>query len=1060
MLVTNYSIRFRTAVFVFVLVFIIGGIVSYSTLPREGSPDVTIPYIFVTAIYEGVAPSEIEHLVTIPLEKQLNNLPNVKEITSTSMEGVSSVSIEFTPAQDIDAAIQKVKDKIDMARPDLPADLDEPVVRDFNYSTDFPVFSFTFSGESSIERLTRLAEVLEDRLEEISGVLQANVSGGREREIRVDVDFQRLQLYGIRANSVLGALHRENATVSGGNLERPAGDKFQVRVPGEFTSVSEIRQIVLASIQGRPVYLSDVAEVRDAFKDVSSISRVNGEPCVTVSVQKRTGENTVRIIEKVRALLDEQSLPVGVAVTVTQDESKDIAMMIAELENNVFSGFLLVVAVLMLFMGWRNSLLVALAIPFSMLISFVVLGMVGMTLNMMVLFGLVLALGMLVDNAIVIVENVFRHHAEGLSRIEAARRGASEVAWPVITSTVTTLAAFSPLLFWPGVMGDFMSYLPKTLICTLSASLFVAIVINPAVCSVMIGRSKHGVAAGDTREPHRFVKGYMQLLRLALRHRGVVVGLTVIVMLLTVASFGLWGKGVELFPETDPRACTIQVRYPEGTGIDRPDRVLRAIEQQLQQYEDVEYYQSTAGALSGGLTSGAAGTHVGSMLVRFVDFENRKDPSREVLGRIRDEMADFPGAEITVEEQEEGPPMGSPVSIELSGASFKVLGQLSRDVRATIRDVPGLVDVRDNFEDAKPELQFRVDRRRAALLGVDTRGVGEFIRTAVNGVEATRFRAGEDEYDITVRLPEGDRVDSSMFSRLSIASATGAMVPLSSIGAVSYAGGRGVIKRKDQRRTVTIDGNNQDRGVDKILADVRSRIDAMDIPAGYVVSYAGDTQEMKESGAFLAKAFLLAVGLILVVLVLQFNSVSLPGIIIVSVLLSLVGVVWGLIVCRMRFGVIMTGVGVISLAGIVVNNAIVLIDCIQQRRAEGMSVVDAVVCAGRLRLRPVLLTAATTVLGLIPMAVGYSLNVRQWPPAIVAGSETSAWWAPMAVAVIFGLGVATVLTLVLVPVMYSLSESMANGLRWYFRLGESGQAQPSDQSAPSGQSGRVDPPVA
>ncbi len=673
-----------------------------------------------------------------------------------------------------------------------------------------------------------------------------------------------------------------------------------------------------------------------------------------------------------------------------------------------------------------------------MLTAFTAMGVLGFSLNMIVLFSLVLAVGMLVDNAIVIVENIFRLHTEGLTRLEAARRGAGEVAWPVITSTLTTLAAFAPLLFWPDIMGQFMGFLPRTLIIVLTASLFVAIVINPAVCSALIARgASPGPADKGGGRGARFLTGYERLLRGALAHRGATMLMAFLFLGLTLLAYGLFGKGVELFPEVEPRNATVKVRFPQGTSIEKTDAALRRIEPLLATYEDVEFYLTTVGQVGGmEFGGGPGGTHVGNIHVEFLDAEDRHGSTMDLVERMRRDIGSIPGAELKVEREEEGPPTGAPISIEISGDDFDRLSTISREVIRAVETVPGLVDLQDDFEEAVPELQFVVDRDRAALLGVDTGAIGLFLRTAIFGMESSRFRVDEDEHDITVRLQEGQRQSADLLDRLSIPRGDGVRVPLSSLGRLEYRGGRGAINRVDRKRVVTVTGANQEgRGVDAIIADVRARLEALTLPPGYELKYTGDTEEMNKSGRFLARAFTVAVGLIVVVLVIQFNSVVLPAIILLSVLLSVIGVMWGLIICRMRFGVIMTGVGVISLAGIVVNNAIVLVDCIRQRLAEGLGTTEAVVAAGRLRLRPVLLTALTTVLGLIPMAVGYSLEVHTWPPRIMTGTETSAWWAPMAVSVIFGLTLATGLTLVLVPVMFSLAESLIAAVKRACGLG-------------------------
>jgi multidrug efflux pump len=494
---------------------------------------------------------------------------------------------------------------------------------------------------------------------------------------------------------------------------------------------------------------------------------------------------------------------------------------------------------------------------------------------------------------------------------------------------------------------------------------------------------------------------------------------------LTVHIYGRFGKGVELFPEVAPRNAVIEVKFPQGTSIERTDAVLLEIEKLLPKYDDIEFFLTTVGAGGGGGFLGAgAGTHLGNIHVEFLDYEDREGDSMALVETLRNEIGDVPGAEIKVEREEEGPPTGAPISIELAGDDFDTLSEVSGRIMRRIKTVPGLVDLQDDYEEALPELRFAVDRERAAAAGIDTATIGLFLRTAIYGIEASKLRIDEEEFDITLRFPKEDRASTALLDEVYVSTPAGAAVPLSSLGTVEYAGGRGTISRKDQKRVITISGNNQGRGVDKILVDIQKRLAKVEMPAGYAITYAGDNQEMQESGAFLTRAFTIALGLILVILVIQFNSALLPIIIVFSVVLSLIGVMWGLLICGMRFGVIMTGVGVISLAGIVVNNAIVLLDCVRQRREEGVGATEAVVAAGRTRLRPVLLTAITTILGLIPMAVGYSLEFHEWPPRIIAGAESSQWWAPMAVAVIFGLGVATMLTLVLVPLMYSLVDSV------------------------------------
>ncbi len=1026
MIISNYAIKFRTAVFVFIAVLVIAGSIAYQQLPREGSPDITIPYVFVTSLYEGTSPVDIEKLVTIPLEKQFNDLENVKNVTSTSSEGVSSVAIEYFSGEDIDVALQKVRDKVDLARPDLPNDLDEPIIQAINFSTDMPIFIFALSGGDDLNRLKSIAEDLQDAIELVPGVRQASISGVLEREIRVEIDLPRLIALNIPVETIMSRIAGENSTISAGNIEID-GQKFQVRIPGEYELATDLRDILLTSRDGVPVYLRDVATVSDTYKDVSSISRLNQEPCVSVEVKKRNRENTVKLIDDIKAIIEKFPLPAGLAITYVMDESEYVDNMIMELENNIVSGFILVVLVLLLFMGGRNSLFVGIAIPLSMLIAFTIMMMRGTTLNMIVLFSLVLALGMLVDNAIVIVENIYRLRNLGLTRAEAARQGAAEVAWPVITSTATTCVAFAPLLYWPDIMGQFMSFLPATLIITLTASLFVAIVINPAVCSALIARSRNTTRGEE--QTHPFVRRYERLLRATLNHR---VGVLLLGFMFLFFSFELYAHldlGFELFPEVPPRNAQVSVKFPQGTAIETTDATLRRIEDLLPAYPDIKFFLATAGeAGGGGLSQGSAAPHAGKVHIEFLASDERAGDTTELINQLRDALPEVPGAEVTIEKQEEGPPTGSPVSIELTGEDFDELSRLAGEIIRRIEKVPGLVDLQDDLEEALPELQFIVQRDRAALLGLDTQTIGNFLRTAIYGLEVSKFRVDEEEYDITLRLPHNQRDTLSLLNQVYIPLPTGVSVPLSSLGEVNYTGGKGAINRKNQKRVITINGNNQGRGVDVIIKDIQPLLADLALPQGYALRFAGDTEEMQKSMAFLSRAFMIALGLILVILVIQFNSVFLPLIILFLVMLSMIGVTWGLLITQMKFGVIMTGLGVISLVGFVVKNAIILIDCILQRREEGLDPIEAVVTAGRLRLRPVLLTAVTTVLGLIPMAIGYSLEIHEFPPRIIIGAETSAWWAPMAVAVIFGLTASTVLTLVLVPVMYSLFDSITRKL--------------------------------
>jgi multidrug efflux pump subunit AcrB len=858
-------------------------------------------------------------------------------------------------------------------------------------------------------------------------VREVSIAGVREREIRVELDMQRVAAYQIPLGMVMARIAEENSTISVGNIEF-SGSKLQVRVPGEYILPGEIRDILLVMRDGKPVYLRDVATVRDTYKDLSSISRLDGHTCVSVNVKKRSAVNSVALIDEVKEITANYEMPPGLVLTEVMDESQDVRMMVGELENNIVTGFILVIVVLVMFMGWRNSLFVAVAMPLSMLITFIVISLQGHTLNMIVLFSLVLAVGMLVDNAIVIVENIYRNRCLGLSRLEAARKGASEVAWPVVTSTLTTLMAFAPLMFWPDIMGQFMGYLPRTLIITLSASLFVGLVINPAVCSYLIQGDPRKYEAAKKKGDHPFMRRYESFLRASLNNSGSVIVLGMLFLVFTLLLFGLLSRGMELFPEIDPRNAQVSVKFPQGTAIERTDEALSEVEALLLEstngYDDVQYVLATVGG------SGPAamfpgqqgGVNSGTVHVEFKKWHERTGSTSNLVSLIRKRVPKRPGAEVNVDVTEEGPPTGAPVSIEFSGDDFSVLSDYSTRLIDAVRTVPGVVDVRSDFEEALPELQVVIDRQKAAVTGLDTSQIGLYLRTAIYGTEASKYRADEDEHEITIRFPETQRDSVDMRKEMFVPTVSGGTVPLSTVATFEYRAGLGVITRKNQKRLVTITGNVESRPLNQVLADVAQVVGGVDLPKGYAVRYGGENEEMVKSMRFLSRAFLFAVSLIAIILVIQFNSVLLPLIIMFTVLLSMIGVFWGLMLCGLRFGVIMTMLGVISLAGIVVNNAIVLIDCIRQRKADGLDSTEAIVAAGKMRLRPVLLTAVTTILGLIPMAIGYSLEVHSFPPKIVSGAESSAWWAPMAVAVIFGLGFATILTLLLVPSMVSVAD--------------------------------------
>ncbi len=1090
MIVSDTAVKNRISVMVLSLIILIMGVYCYLEIPREDEPDVTIPHVFVSTPYKGVAAADIETAITTQIEKKLKGLERVKNIKSVSSEGLSSIDIEFIPGTDIDDVLQKVRDKVDEAKRELPTDLeDDPMVFEVNLS-ELPIVVYSLSGTCGMVALKEIADDLEEDIESIAGVLEVDITGGREREILIEVDPDKLAYYRIPITAFQQVVARENTNTSGGAITLGDG-RFQVRVPGEFITPEEIYGLVVTSFNGRPVYLKDLATVVDGFKEEESRTRLDGRDAVNIAVKKRAGENIIEIVEAVDRLIEEQKTewPAGTEIMKLMNKAKGIRLMLTDLENNILSGLLLVVVVLLFALGFRNATLVAMAIPFSMLLSFMVIYALGITLNVVVLFSLTLALGMLVDNAIVIVENIYRYMEQGVPRIDAAMRATSEVAYPVIGSTLTTLAAFFPMIFWPGIMGEFMSYLPITLIITLTSSLFVAMVINPALAAFFMKVKNAPVAAEISPEngeqpiaiQGRILENYHRVLDYCLDHRLSVVISSFLFLIILMQVWKLvvgLEKPVEFFPSTDPGSAYVNVEPPEGADLDYLDRVIQQIELAVSDYDiaahadpalsyadhyhrayafqdhekrngeifqgptdidNIEHIYATAKQnASSSLFTQYSDNRLG---IQFVDYEDRKTPSAKDVDRIRERIKDIPGARITVAEEAGGPPTGAPINIEISGDDLRVLGEIARQVRNMVARIPYVEDVTDDYMDALPSVRIDIDRQKAAMFDLSTNAIGFALKTAYNGLNVSTYREDGEDYDITVKFTEADRNVTDVLHKIMIPSPVGQLVPLTTLATIRYAGSIGDINRINHERVVTVKAEVDEEKVPGSVAKMQAEqlLRDFDLPPGIGMKFTGQHEHEKESKDFLSKAFVIAIFLIFLILVTIFNSVAQPLIILTSVVLSLGGVYLGLTVMRYPFGIIMSGVGVISLAGVVVNNAIVLIDYINKLRERGMDLRPAVISAGATRLRPVMLTAITTVLGLIPMATGISINFREMAVSLV--SETSQYWKSMSIVVIFGLLLATVLTLVVVPTLYSLfaeapemiKSRYASIRKWYWR---------------------------
>ncbi len=1022
MSLTGLAVRKSRAVMVLGVFIVVAGGVSYVTLPREAAPDVKIPYMIVTTVYPGVAPEDIEGLVTRRIEQELKSLKDVKEITSSSAESVSSIAIEFEPEVDLDYALQRVKDKIDAARPDLPAEVEEPVVTEIDFE-NMPILNVILTADYDLVRLKPVADAFADEFETIAGVLEARVDGALEREVQIQVDPARLAKYNLSPFDVASAVQAEHVSIPGGTIDI-GSSTYTVRVPGELRDPYGFGALVVTAGPEGPVYVRDVADVEFGFEERQTISRYNGRPCITIGVTKRAGENIIRIADEVKRIIAarQPALPRGTEVTIQGDVSKWIRIMILDLENNIYSGFVLVALCIFAFLGLRNSLFVASAIPLSMLITFAVLQLAGVTLNFIVLFSLIMALGMLVDNAVVIVENIYRHRSLGKGPIEAAVSATDEVAAPVVASTLTTVAAFVPMLFWPGIMGEFMKYLPITLITVLGASLFVALVINPVLCArfMRVRPGDQERFTGGSGWYYRVVlAAYERVLRLAAGRPATTLGLAAAALVLSLAAYGLFGHGVEFMPQTDPDSMWITIEGPTAQRLEATDAMAAQLEQAVAAMPDVTGIVANVGvsASASGLGVGMASANEARIYLDLKDFAERQQPSLRTYEQWADRVKFITGAAVELHKEENGPPVGEPVEIQLSGDDYLTLGRLAQEVRGLVQDVPGLIDLRDDFESSKPELAVRVDREKAAVLGLNTRDVAQAVRTAVSGLDAGDFRVGEEEYDITVRFAPRFRQSLADLDRIFIAH-EGRQIPLSAVAEYGTAAGFGTIRRADLKRVVTITGKNHGRLASEVLAEVRARLRNHPLPPGYGLRYRGQDEEQNKAARFLLQALAVALFAIALIIVAQFDSLKVMLIIMASVVLSTIGGLWGLLINGMPFGVIMTGIGIISLAGVVVNNAIVLLDYTGKLRERGLPKFEAVVEAGRTRFRPVILTALTTVVGIIPLGVGWSFDF--YSLRFAAGGSSAQWWAPMAVVIIYGLSLATVLTLVVVPSMYML----------------------------------------
>ncbi len=1119
---TTLSVNNSTSVVVLTLIILAAGLYAYTAMPKEQFPEIVQPQVYINTPYPGNSAVDMENLVTRPIEKEIKSITGVKEITSTSLQGFSVIIAEFNTDVDIAEAMIDVKDAVDkaMSDPDFPKDLPtDPTILDVNFS-ELPIVSVNLSGEFGMDDLRAYAEYLQDKIEALNEVSEAKIKGALDREVRIDVRLPDLQSRQVSFYDIEQAIAQENFTLSGGELLSD-GLRRAVRVEGQFENVTEIQNLIVKSEQQNPITLKDVADVTYGYEERSSYARSDGNPVISLDVVKRSGENLLSTTDKINQIVDEAKedfFPESLKVSLFNDQSVETRRSVSNLENSIISGVILVILVLLFFLGPRSAMFVGVAIPLSMVLGILFLYLMGVTLNMVVLFSLILALGMLVDNAIVVVENIYRYMQEGYDNFTAAKLGAGEVAVPIIASTATTLAAFIPLAFWPGLMGEFMKYLPITLILVLVSSLFIALVINPVLTALFLRVSdeKTSLAAFFTGKGIRnFAIGAVVLLALiagghalipsiktaAIRNVFMIIfgiyvvnflifrpgtflfqnyllpfieriydkfirivlkgpmpylvfGGTVLLLVASLVLLGARSPKVEFFPTADPIYVNVFVEMPIGTDIEATNDIMKKIETKVS--TEMEKYGNVVESILAQVGEGTSDPnappepgntpHKGRLTVSFVPSEERGEVSTaDIMTEIRNLVQGYAGVRVIVDQNASGPPSGKPINLEISGDDLDELIATTLDLKNKFESssIRGYEELKADIEVGKPELIVDIDRAQARRFGLSTQQIAGAIRTSIYGREVSRFKIGEDEYPIVIRLQDKYRYDLNALlnQRITFRNNRGriAQIPISSVADASYTSTYSSVKRKDLKRVVTISSNVFDGyNANEIISEMESILGEYEFPRGITYEFTGEQQEQAEAMSFLTTAFLIAFSAIFFILITQFNSINGPFIIMMSVIFSTIGVFLGYVASDMNIVIIMTGIGIVSLAGVVVNNAIVLIDYInltrdrlrdklgiaENERLPLSTVREAIITGGKTRLRPVLLTAITTVLGLIPLALGININfttiITDFDPEFFMGGDSVAFWGVLAWTVIYGLSFATFLTLIVIPVMYYL----------------------------------------
>jgi len=1022
----DVAIRNARLTLAVLLFLVVAGSMAYVSIPKEAEPDVKIPIIYVSVSYSGISPEDSERLLLRPLETRLKNVTGVKEMRSTAYQGGGNVVIEFMAGADLAKALDDVRNKVSDAKPDLPQGADEPTVNEVNIS-EFPVLVVTLSGDVPERALTRAARELRDRIEEVGGVLEASLQGARDDLVEVIIDPVKLSSYGMQLDQLIAGVNASNSVVAAGALEGDEG-RYAVKVPLLIETVEDVANLPIIAGSNAVVRARDLAIIRSTFKDAETITRLNGEPAIAIEVSKRTGANLIETVDAVKVVAEEFKtlLPEGASIGFSQDKSTSIRQLLGDLQNSVLTAVILVFIVILYALSGRASLLIGFAIPASFLMGILALSLAGLTVNIVVLFSLILAVGMLVDDAIIVTEFAERRMAEGMDRRKAFSLAAKRMAGPVTAATLTRVAAFSPLLFWPGVVGEFMKYMPITLIATLSASLLYALVFTPTLGAMF---AKPMVEEGPKRDGL-----YMKFVSRAVRHPFIVVFFTLAALIVVPVVYSQYGKGVEFFPNVEPDYGLLYVHARGNLSLEEKDAAVSAVEQRILGWPGLTSVYTRVGNVGGGGTDVAEDV-VGVIQYEFVDWRERK-PAGEILDDFRRELTGFPGVDIEVQVPEGGPPTGKAIQIQLSAIDPAGLPEVARRVAAQLETTPGVIDISDGLPPPGVDWEIKVDRSVAARYGIGPSAVGTVVQLVTTGLKLTDYRpAGvDDAVDIRLRLPEERRTLSTL-DDLRIETSQGS-VPISNFVTREPAPSVGTLTRIDGVRAITVQaGISEGIQADPLRQGIVAELEKADLESqGIRWKMAGEDEEQQAAGEFLSKAFGAALFLIFVVLLAQFNRFLSVALVLSAVVMSTIGVFLGLLIMGQPFGIVMTGIGVIALAGVVVNNNIVLIDTYDHLRREGLDKLDAILETCRERARPVVLTAVTAILGVLPIAFGFNLEIMAHETTY--GAPSTQWWVSLSSAIVFGLAFSTVLTLVVTPSLLMIVTRSKNSriTAWWERM--------------------------